>query len=393
MSDTSRKTAILVIEDGTVAEGFSEGTPGTTFGELVFNTSMTGYQEIYTDPSYAGQVVMLTYPLIGNYGATDEDLESRRPFVRGVAMRELCNRPGSWRRRYSLTDFLNRFGIVGISGIDTRALTRRVRSFGAMRCGITTEYSTAEMIEKVKQSPEISGQDLVAEVTTQEAYKFDFTPNPEEDQRDFPEKKWDFHIALIDTGTKINIPKSLVRRGCRVTVVPAHEKAADILSRRPDGVMISNGPGDPKDSPYVVDTVRELLGRLPVMGVCLGHQMVSLALGADTYKLKFGHRGANQPVKDLERNRVVVTSQNHGYAVSADGLEKLGARVSHVNVNDGTVEGVAHESHPLISVQFHPEASPGPMDSRYLFDEFLDLIDGWKKNGRAAPAPAGTGSN
>jgi len=377
--DNEKRKALLVIEDGTVEEGFSVGVPGTSFGEIVFNTGMTGYQEIYTDPSYAGQVVLLTYPLIGNYGATDEDLESSRPFVQGVIMRELCDRPNSWRARYSLTDFLGKYGIVGIGGVDTRAITRHIRSHGAMRCGISTEYKADELLEKVMESPDISGQDFVAEVTTEKAYEFELEPNPVEDQRDFPDRKWNHHIVLVDTGTKMNIPKSLARRGCRVTIVPAKETAEEIMGRNPGGVLITNGPGDPKDSPYVVETVKMLLGKLPVMGVCLGHQMVSLALGADTYKLKFGHRGANQPVKDLDRNRVVVTSQNHGFAVSADGLEKLGARVSHVNVNDGTVEGIAHESYPLISVQFHPEASPGPMDSRYLFDEFMMMIDSWKE--------------
>lgn len=377
MSEHKNKKAVLAIEDGTIAEGISIGCEGTTYGEIVFNTSMTGYQEIYTDPSYAGQVVMLTYPLIGNYGATDMDLESRRPFLRGVIMRELCPVPNSWRIKYTLTEFLERYSIVGISGIDTRDLTCNIRTKGAMRCAISTEYDTKELLQKVKESPEISGQDLVAEVTTKEAYEFDFEPDPKEDHRDYPSKKWPFHIVLVDVGTKMNIPKSLVRRGCRVTVVPAHESAESILARKPDGVMLSNGPGDPQDSMYVVDTIKQLLGKLPLLCVCLGHQLVSIAMGAGTYKLKFGHRGANQPVKDAERNQVVVTSQNHGFAVDSSGLDKLGLRVSHYNVNDGTVEGVAHESYPMISVQFHPEASPGPMDSRYLFDEYLELVDRW----------------
>lgn len=375
----SDKKAILAIEDGTIAEGIAVGTPGTIFGEIVFNTGMTGYQEIYTDPSYAGQVVMLTYPLIGNYGATDLDMESCKPFVRGIIMRELCEKPGSWRRRYSLADFLERFKITGIAGLDTRMLTRHIRSHGAMRCGISSELGSKELLEAVRNSPEITGQDLVSEVTTRKPFEFELLSVPKEDHRDYPEKKWSHNIVLIDVGTKINIPRSLVRRGCKVTIVPAFETAENILARNPDGVMISNGPGDPKDSPYVIDTMKNLVGKLPILAVCLGHQIISLALGADTYKLKFGHRGSNQPVKDIERNRVVVTSQNHGYAVSEEGLEKLGLRVSHRNVNDGTVEGVAHEEYPFISVQFHPEASPGPMDSRYLFDEYLEMVEKWKK--------------
>ncbi len=377
MSEYKKKNAVLVIEDGTIVEGVSIGSEGTAFGEIVFNTSMTGYQEIYTDPSYAGQVVMLTYPLIGNYGATDMDLESRRPFLRGVIVRELCPVPNSWRNRYTLAEFLERNNIVGISGVDTRDLTCHIRTEGAMRCGISTVYGAKELLEKVRQSPEISGQDLVAEVTTKEAYEFEFEPDPKEDHRDYPKMKWPFHIVLVDVGTKMNIPKSLVRRGCRVTIVPAQETAESILARKPDGIMLSNGPGDPKDSMYVVETIKELLGKVPLLCVCLGHQLASLAMGASTYKLKFGHRGANQPVKDAQRNRVVVTSQNHGYAVNSKGLDELGLRISHFNVNDGTVEGVAHRDYPMISVQFHPEASPGPMDSRYLFDEYLEMVDDW----------------
>lgn len=375
----SERKAILAIEDGTIAEGIAVGVPGTVFGEIVFNTGMTGYQEIYTDPSYAGQVVLLTYPLIGNYGATDIDMESCRPFLRGVIMRELCDKPGSWRRRYSLADFFERFKITGIADVDTRMLTRHIRSHGAMKCGISSELGTKELLDAVRNSPDISGQDFVSEVTTRNAYDFILDSVPKEDHRDYPKKKWNLNIVLIDVGVKMNIARSLARRGCNVTVVPAFETAENILARRPDGVMISNGPGDPKDSPYVIETMKTLLGKLPILAVCLGHQIISLALGADTYKLKFGHRGSNQPVKDLERNRVVVTSQNHGYAVRAEGLGKLGLRVSHVNVNDGTVEGVAHAEFPLISVQYHPEASPGPMDSRYLFDEFLEMATQWKE--------------
>ncbi len=380
MPDVTSKKAILALEDGTLAEGISIGANATSFGEICFNTSMTGYQEIYTDPSYAGQTVMLTYPLIGNYGATDVDMESYKPHVRGIIVRELCPRPSSWRSRYSLTDFLNNNGITGIAGVDTRAITRHIRSMGAMRCGISTELSSKELVEQVLKSPEISGQNLVMSVTTQAPYEYSHIALPAEDHRDKVKATWKYHIVLVDCGVKINIIRSLARRGCDVTVVPAFEPADAIMARKPDGVLISNGPGDPKDAPYTIETVRRLLGNIPVMGICLGHQMVCLALGADTYKMKFGHRGANQPVKHLEKNRVVVTSQNHGYAASAEGISDLGLSVSHVNVNDSTVEGIAHPTYPLISVQFHPEASPGPMDSKYLFDDFMTLIDDWKKH-------------
>ena len=370
--------AILATEDGTVVEGVSIGDAGTTLGELVFNTSMTGYQEIYTDPSYAGQIVILTYRLIGNYGANEIDVESFKPHIRGIVVRELCPAPNSWRARFTLTDFLNRHHVIGIAGVDTRALTRHLRSFGTMRCGISTELTTDELVETVRSSQDISALDLVATVTTSAPYRFLY---PMEKMKEVEVKKKGrkkYRISIIDCGVKYNIPRSLIWRGCEVTVLPAQTPAEKILKEKPDGVVISNGPGDPKIASYAIETTRELLGRIPVMGICLGHQILALALGADTYKMKFGHRGANQPVKDVVRGKVVVTSQNHGYAVVEKGLEEKGIRVSHINVNDGTVEGIEHDDYPIISVQFHPEASPGPMDSGYLFDEFLTKVATFK---------------
>ncbi|MEW5945575.1 MAG: glutamine-hydrolyzing carbamoyl-phosphate synthase small subunit [bacterium] len=369
--------AILVIEDGTTHEGASIGKPGTTFGELVFNTSMTGYQEIFTDPSYAGQVVMLTYPLIGNYGANEVDQESFKPHIRGIVVRELCAAPNSWRQKFSLGEFLSRHEVIGMAGVDTRAVTRHIRYFGTMRCGVSTELSRRELREAVLGSPDISGQDLVGAVTTSAPYRFLYAVEDEGAGLDRVAKRWKRRVVIVDTGVKYNIPRSLIRRGCAVEVVPAKTGAEEVLARKPDGVVLANGPGDPKDAPYVIAAARDLLGKVPVMGICLGHQILALALGADTYKMKFGHRGANQPVRDVVRDRVVVTSQNHGYAVRDENLAKKGIRVSHVNVNDGTIEGIEHDGYPIISVQFHPEASPGPADSKYLFDEFMKLIDEW----------------
>ncbi|MEW6200701.1 MAG: glutamine-hydrolyzing carbamoyl-phosphate synthase small subunit [bacterium] len=371
--------AILVLEDGTVVEGQSNGVAGTTLGELVFNTSMTGYQEIYTDPSYAGQIVILTYPLIGNYGTNEIDVESFKPHIRGMVVRELCPAPNSWRLRFSLSDFLQRHRVIGIVGVDTRALTRHLRSYGTMRCGLSTEVNSKELLKMVRTSPDISGQDLVATVTTSAPYRFLYPIDKMHETEGRKRGRKKHKISIIDCGVKYNQPRSLISRGCEVTVVPAKTSADAILREKTDGVVISNGPGDPKDVPYVIETVRELLGRIPIMGICLGHQILALALGADTYKMKFGHRGANQPVKDMVRGRVVVTSQNHGYAVVNNGLGEKGIRVSHVNVNDGTIEGIEHDDYPIISVQFHPEASPGPMDSGYLFDEFLMKVSSWKQ--------------
>ncbi len=351
------KQARLVLEDGSIYTGQSFGADGEIGGEVVFNTGMTGYQEILTDPSYSGQIVTMTYPLIGNYGINPFDFESRRPHARGFIVKEYCPEPSNWRAELTLDAFLKQYDIPGIAGLDTRALTKRLRSKGTMRGLITTAAdSEAELLERVAAIPDLSGQDFIKGVTTDRVYS---------------EGEGNRHVVLVDFGAKGNIVRRLVAHGCRVTVVPCDITGAEILGMKPDGIMLSNGPGDPKDVPYAVQTVRELQGRLPIFGICLGHQIIGLALGGDTYKLKFGHRGGNHPVKNLLTGKVTITSQNHGFAVRADSLDPAEAIVSHVNVNDGTVEGLRHRRLPIFSVQYHPEAAPGPTDSEYLFDEFV----------------------
>ena len=351
------KQARLVLEDGSIYTGQSFGADGEIGGEVVFNTGMTGYQEILTDPSYSGQIVTMTYPLIGNYGINPFDFESRRPHARGFIVKVYCPEPSNWRAELTLDAFLKQYDIPGIAGLDTRALTKRLRSKGTMRGLITTAAdSEAELLERVAAIPDLSGQDFIKGVTTDRVYS---------------EGEGNRHVVLVDFGAKGNIVRRLVAHGCRVTVVPCDITGAEILGMKPDGIMLSNGPGDPKDVPYAVQTVRELQGRLPIFGICLGHQIIGLALGGDTYKLKFGHRGGNHPVKNLLTGKVTITSQNHGFAVRADSLDPAEAIVSHVNVNDGTVEGLRHRRLPIFSVQYHPEAAPGPTDSEYLFDEFV----------------------
>lgn len=352
--------AILALEDGTVFVGKSVGAAGEVSGEVVFNTGMTGYQEILTDPSYAGQIVTMTYPLIGNYGVCQEDFESRRPHARGFVVRELCRTSANWRATGDLGDFLITYGIVGIEGIDTRALTKTLRSRGAMKGVLSTENrSVRELVEMAQAAPDVSGRDFVREVTTSEVYEVAGSGR---------------RVVVLDMGCKENIVRSLSAEGCHVIVVPAWTSAEAIQSCRPSGVVISNGPGDPKDVPYAVETIRRLMGRIPIFGICLGHQLLGLALGGDTYKLKFGHRGANHPVKDLINNRVYITSQNHGYVVAEDSLSADEVFISQRNLNDGTVEGLTHKTLPLFSVQYHPEASPGPQDSDYLFRRFYDMM-------------------
>lgn len=352
--------AKLALEDGTIFEGIAFGAKGERAGEVVFNTGMTGYQEILTDPSYCGQIVTMTYPLIGNYGINDDDFESRRPFVRGFVVREFCQEPSNWRARQTIAEYLEENGIVGIAGIDTRALTRRIRIHGAMRGIITTEdLSPQELMEKVQAVPDISSQDLVVEVTIKESYRL-------EGGR--------FRVVLMDFGAKLNIARELHRRGCDVTVVPAHTRAEEILAMDPDGIMLSNGPGDPQQVPYAVETVRRLIGKKPIFGICLGHQIIGIALGAATYKLKFGHRGSNHPVKDYLTGKVYITSQNHGFVVDDRTLPD-DVIVTHRNLNDGSVEGLMHRELPLFSVQYHPEAAPGPWDSAYLFDRFIEMME------------------
>lgn len=347
--------ARLVLEDGTVFYGESFGAAGEIGGEVVFNTGMTGYQEILTDPSYSGQIITMTYPLIGNYGINEDDFESAHPFARGFIVREYCETPSNWRSQISLDTFLKSHGLLGLAGIDTRALTKRLRTWGTMRGLITTSSDSDDAIrERVRNVKDLSGQDFVKLASTDRIYS---------------EGEGAKHVVLMDFGAKGNIGRSLMKHGCRVTVVPCDTGSETIMKLKPDGVMLSNGPGDPKDVPYAVQTVRELIGKLPIFGICLGHQVIGLALGGDTYKLKFGHRGGNHPVKNLLTGEVTITSQNHGFAVRADSLPG-DVRVSHVNVNDQTVEGLHHRNLPIFSVQYHPEAAPGPTDSEYLFTEF-----------------------
>ncbi len=352
--------AKLVLEDGTIFEGNSFGADNGTGGEIVFNTSMTGYQEILTDPSYKGEIVTMTYPLIGNYGTNDEDIESDTPHVNGFIVKEFCKTPSNWRGQERLEEYLKENDIVAISGIDTRALTKRLRRRGTMKGIITTEDKAEEiLVQEAKETLGLSGRDLVSEVTTDEAYKVG---------------AGEYRIVLIDCGAKKNIVRSLVGRDCEVVVVPADTSAKEILGYNPDGIMLSNGPGDPQDVQYVVETVQDLFGQKPIFGICLGHQIIGLASGADTYKLKFGHRGANHPVKDLKTGRVYITSQNHGFAIKEDSVKGLDIEITHINANDKTVEGLKHKEYPIFSVQYHPEASPGPEDSHYLFDQFIDLV-------------------
>lgn len=354
--------AILALEDGTVFEGRSLGAEGHTYGEVVFNTGMTGYQEILTDPSYAGQIVCLTYPLIGNYGVNEEDFESRRVQVEGFIVRQSADAPSNWRSGDTLDAFLKKRGVVAIEGIDTRALTRRLRVEGVMMGGITTDQTPEEALEYLRGLPGYSGIDFVRKVTTERVYDWPFEGTPRH------------RIALLDCGVKHNIMRCLASLGCATTVYPCTTSAEEILERDPDGIMLSPGPGDPALLDYVVETVRKLVYRKPVMAVCLGNQLLGRAFGARTYKLKFGHRGSNHPIRDLRTGKVYITSQNHGYAIAGDELTG-GMEVAHVNLNDGTVEGLRHRELPVFSIQYHPEASPGPNDSRYFFEQYVALLD------------------
>lgn len=350
--------ARLILEDGTIYEGTSIGATGECFGEVVFNTGMTGYQEVLTDPSYCGQIVTMTYPLIGNYGLNADDGESSRPQVRGFVVREAAATPSNWRKRQRLQEYLERYQIPGIAGVDTRALTRRIREHGTMRGLLTTSTAPEEeLLQRLRQwEPR---RDQVRQVTTPTIYRC-----PGEGKR----------VVAFDFGMKAGVVRSLLRRGCDVTVVPAYTPASEVLALAPHGVMLSNGPGNPEDLPEIIATVRELLGQVPLFGICLGHQLISLACGAKTAKLPFGHRGANHPVKDLETGRVYITSQNHGYHVTKESLAGTDLILTHINQNDGTVEGVRHRTYPVFSVQYHPEARPGPDDSDDLFDRFMELM-------------------
>jgi carbamoyl-phosphate synthase small subunit len=362
--------ALLVLEDGSFFEGKAFGAEGEKTAEIVFNTSMTGYQEILTDPSYKGQIVAMTYPLIGNYGVNQEDVESARPQVEGFIIRELSRISSNWRATQSLEDYLKEHNIIGVEGIDTRALTRILRIRGAMMGIISThDCNVQSLVTKVKSVPGMVGQDLVKAVTVSNAYEWN--------------KNGNYHVVAMDFGIKQNILKCLESAGCQVTVLPATARPEEILGKKPDGLFLSNGPGDPAAVTYGIDTVKNLLGKLPIFGICLGHQILGHAYGGKTYKLKFGHRGANQPVMDLVNQRVAITSQNHGFAVDMQSLNPQEVELTHINLNDKTVEGMRHKKYPVFSVQYHPEASPGPHDSLYLFDRFTNLMQEWKKTPQA----------
>ena len=367
--------ALLALADGRVFEGEPLGARGVAVGEVVFNTAMTGYQEVLTDPSYKGQLVCMTMPHIGNTGVNEEDVESHRPWVEGFIVREASSLASSWRATGTLDAYLRAHAIVGIQGIDTRALTRHLRDHGAQEGIISTEdLDRRSLVAKAKAAPGLVGRDLVKEVTCQTAYEWTegewrrgegYGPPP-------PARH---HVVAFDSGVKRNILRQLVTLGCRVTVLPAFATADEALALRPDGIFLANGPGDPEGVPYLAEAVRRLVGVRPVFGICLGHQILALALGARTFKLPFGHHGVNHPVKDLATGRVEVTSQNHGFAVEPDSCGARELDVTHVNLNDGTCEGMRHRGLPVFSVQYHPEASPGPHDAHYLFRRFVDLMD------------------
>jgi len=377
MTENSPKTAKLALEDGTVYTGFAFGAEGEVDGEVCFNTSMTGYQEILTDPSYRGQIVTMTYPEIGNYGVNNEDVESQKPHLSGFVIRELSRRRSNFRSSDDLASYLRQNNIVGLWGIDTRALVRRLRNAGAMK-GIlsTVDLDDASLVAKAKASPGLVGRDLVREVVPSEPRVWEerLSPYDQLKPREINGSSTEpLHVVALDFGMKYNIARHLADRGCRVTVLPGTSTADDVLAQQPDGIFLSNGPGDPEPLTYAIETIRSLLGKRPIFGICLGHQLLSLACGAKTFKLKFGHRGANQPVLDRRTGKVEITTQNHGFAVSPDGLPEV-LEVTHVHLNDNTIAGVRHRELPAFSVQFHPEASAGPHDSHYLFDEFLELM-------------------
>lgn len=381
--------AILALEDGRTFEGESFGATGTSVGEICFNTSMTGYQEVLTDPSYRGQIVAMTYPLIGNYGTNALDQESHSPHVRGFVIEELSEIPSNWRSESSLDDYLRHWKIPGVQGIDTRALTRHLRELGAMKACLTTEkISKEEATRRAVEGEGVIGMDYVREVSTKSAYEWDpdsklsepwgvatgnvdIAPRP----RSLPPIR--FRVAAYDYGIKDNILRQLRRHGFGVTVVPAATSAADVLALNPDGIFLSNGPGDPEALGYTHEIVRDLMGKKPIFGICLGHQVLGFAYGGSTFKLKFGHRGGNQPVKDLASGKVAITAQNHGFAVDPKSLPKE-IEVTHINLNDNTVEGMRHKELPIFSVQYHPEAAPGPHDASYFFSQFAELIEGEK---------------
>ncbi len=369
--------AVLALADGKVYEGEHFGAENEVEAEIVFNTSMSGYQEIITDPSYCGQMVVMTYPLIGNYGINPEDFESDRPYLSGFIIKELSRVQSNWRSRGNLEDFLKKNNVFGIQGIDTRALTRRIRDKGAQQAVLSINTTdTQKLVEKARNSPGLIGRDLVKEVSCRKAYEWNESEwviqkgqTKLETTKDRPHR-----VLVYDFGVKRNILRKLTRTGCKVKVFPASTSADEALATNPDGIFLSNGPGDPAAVPYAIENVKALLGRVPIFGICLGHQILSLALNGSTYKLRFGHHGGNQPVLDANSGKVEITSQNHGFAVKENSLMK-DVDITHVNLNDNTVEGIKHKTFPIFSVQYHPEASPGPHDSDYLFNKFVSLME------------------
>jgi carbamoyl-phosphate synthase small subunit len=360
------KPAILVLADGSVYQGYSFGAEADAYGEVVFNTSMVGYQEMLTDPSYAGQIVVPTYPLIGNYGINEQDFESNKIQVRGFVVREECPKPNHYLSTKTLHQYLAEYGIPGISGVDTRAITRKLRSVGVMMGMLTIDKTPQQALEELGKVPDYGSIDYVKQVTTDAPYQWE------------PTETATHHIVVLDCGLKYSILRFISQMGCAVTVVPCTMSASKILALKPDGVLLSPGPGNPELLDYIVDTVKKLIGKKPIMGICLGNQLIARAFGAKTFKLKFGHRGANHPVRDLATGKVYITAQNHGYAVDPDSL-KDGLEVTHINLNDGTVEGLRHKELPIFCIQYHSEASPGPWDSTYLFKEFVEMVKGNKK--------------
>lgn len=361
-----KKQAILVLEDGTAFKGRSFGAEGESAGEIVFNTSMTGYQEILSDPSYKGQIVMMTYPLIGNYGANSEDFESEKLWLEGFIVKEYSSFPSNWRAQEPLDQLLKRRGIVAMDQIDTRALTKKIRERGAMQGILSTKTDdVGALLEKLKTIPTLVGQDLVSHVTCSKAYVWE---NGEKCDVQNPSSQP--HVVVYDFGVKRTILNMLAALDCRVTVVPANTSADAVLAMRPDGVLLSNGPGDPEAVPYAIKNTQNLLGKKPLFGVCLGHQIIGLALGAKCLKMKFGHHGGNQPVMELATRRVQITAQNHGFAIDLSGIKEV--EVTHINLNDQSVEGLRHRTFPVSSVQYHPEAAPGPHDAAFFFSTFVD---------------------
>lgn len=368
--------AIIALEDGTIFKGKSFTGSGETTGEIVFNTGMSGYQEVLTDPSYKGQIVTMTYPLIGNYGVNEEDMESAAIHLEAFLIKEYQDMPSNFRATGNLADFLKQHNVLGIEGIDTRALTRHIRVAGALKGVISTEdIDPDQLVAKAKASPGLVGRDLVQEVTCHKPYGWT-TDGPKEGSSFSTAAEGKYRVVALDFGLKYNQLRLLADRDCAVQVVPATTPAADIMAMNPDGIFLSNGPGDPAGVEGVVDTIRELLGQKPVFGICLGHQMLGLAYGGSTYKLKFGHRGVNQPVKDLLSGKVEITSQNHGFCVDLDSLDPDQIELTHVNLNDNSLEGMRHKKHQAFSVQHHPENAPGPHDSIYLFDRFIEAMAG-----------------